>query len=124
MPAQIEHLTNKIEWIHSKCHFFPSITTGPQIIYWSIPTCFFPGYDMATSGQSFRRPRSRNVKRTFVLLREDDRTRVPNSSTVRSLEQSGRVKELEFTNNATSEHISELLVNAFGNFLNNSNLNR
>ena len=82
---------------------------------------------MLVSEQSSRRPRSRNVKRTFVLLREDDITRVPNSNsaTIRSLEHAKwQSQGVEFTNNASREHISELLMNAFGNFLNNSNLNR
>ena len=79
---------------------------------------------MSVSEQSSHRPRSRNVKRTFVLLREGDVTWDPNSATIRSLEQSRRVKELEFTNNASSEHISELVMNAFGNFINTSNVSR
>ena len=123
MPAHTDALTSTVELMGSTCHLFLAISRREHrsslIDFLLSFSC-----DMSVSEQSSRRPRSRNVKRTFVLLREDDITRVPNSATIRSLEQSGRVKELEFTNNASSEHISELLMNAFGNFLNNSNLNR
>ena len=81
---------------------------------------------MATSGQNSQQPkaRSRQLKRTFVLLRQDDSLRTPRASTLNILEQSGSVKEIQFLNNATSAHIAELLLNAFPNFLDNYNLPR
>ena len=49
------------------------------------------------------RTRSRLVKRCFTLLRFCDSLEVPRSNIQRTLESSGRAKELEFSNNATTE---------------------
>lgn len=65
------------------------------------------------STSSTRQSRSRNIKRTFVLLRNEDELRVPRASTLKILNDSGRVKDVEFSNNATSQHICELLSNSF-----------
>ena len=57
--------------------------------------------------------RARNLKRTAVLLRWIDPLRVPQARTFDVLERSGRVKEIVFPNNATNEHMKEVLVHAF-----------
>lgn len=66
-----------------------------------------------TNTSSTRQSQSRNIKRTFVLLRNDDELRVPRASTLKILNDSGRVKDMDFSNNATSHHICELLSNSF-----------
>lgn len=77
------------------------------------------------SGQdSSRRPRARNVKRTVVLLRNNDELRVPGKQKLKNLQDSGRIKEIDFSNNATSEHIGEILLNSFANFLTQADLRR
>lgn len=68
--------------------------------------------------------RKRNLTRTFVLLRPEDEVAVPRDSEFRILEGSGRIKEVEFTNNATSQQIGEVLITAFPNMLKNSDLPR
>ena len=73
---------------------------------------------------SSRRQRSRNVKRTVVLLRDDDELRVPERQRLKNLQDSDRIKEIEFSNNATSQHISEILLNSFANFLTQADLPR
>ena len=71
-----------------------------------------------------RRPRARNLKRTFVFLREDDELRVPGKQKLKNLQDSGREKEIEFSNNATTQNISETLKNSFSAFLRNVDLAR
>ena len=66
-----------------------------------------------TNTSSTRQSRSRNIKRTFALLRNDDELRVPRASTLKILNDSGRVKDMDFSNNATNHHIFELLSNSF-----------
>lgn len=79
---------------------------------------------MSVADKDSRKPRSRNLSRTFVLLRsEDSDGRVPRPATMKTLETSGRVKEIEFGNNATSEHVTVLVLHAFGQ-LNDSNMSR
>lgn len=73
---------------------------------------------------SSRRQRSRNVKRTIVLLSDDDELRVPERQRLKNLQDSGRIKEIEFSNNATSQHIGEILVNLLANFLTQADLPR
>ncbi|XP_074618766.1 uncharacterized protein LOC141877637 [Acropora palmata] len=68
--------------------------------------------------------RSRNLKKKFVLLRWCDRLRVPRTASMRSLEAAGRVKDIEFPNNSTTEHVRELLLNSFGNHLNAADVDR
>ena len=70
-----------------------------------------------TNTSSTRQSRSRNIKRTFVLLRNDDELRVPQASAVKILNDSDRVKDMEFSNNATSHHICQLLSNSFVSIL-------
>lgn len=76
------------------------------------------------SGQDSSRRRARNVKRTVVLLRNDDDLRVPEKQKLKTLQDSGRIKEIEFCNNATSESIGEILLNSFSNFLTPAELPR
>ena len=76
------------------------------------------------SGQEFSRRRARNLKRTVVLLRNDDDLRVPEKQKLKTLQDSGRIKEIEFSNNATSQSIDEILVNSFSNFLTPAELPR
>lgn len=71
-----------------------------------------------------RRPRARNLKRTFVFLRNDDELRVPGKQKLKNLQDSGREKEVEFSNNATTENIAETLKNSFSTFLRNVDLAR
>lgn len=71
-----------------------------------------------------RRPRARNLKRTFVFLRKDDELRVPGRQKLKNLQDSGREKEIEFSNNATTEHIAETLKNSFPAILRNVDLAR
>ena len=70
------------------------------------------------------RPRKRTLKRTFVLLRQDDSLRVPSTSELKQLTASERVKELVFTNAATSRHVMEIIANNFPALLTNSNISR
>ncbi|KAJ7394666.1 hypothetical protein OS493_000487 [Desmophyllum pertusum] len=58
------------------------------------------------------------MKRTFVLLRWCDPLRVPRAPEMRSLQATGRVREIEFPNNVTSETVKEMLLNKFSNHLN------
>ena len=76
------------------------------------------------SGQDSSRRRARNVKRTVVLLRNGDDLRVPEKQKLKTLQDSGRIKEIEFSNNATSESIGEILMNSFSNFLTPAELPR
>lgn len=79
---------------------------------------------MSVADKDSRKPRSRNLSRTFVLLRsEDSDGRVPRPAMMKTLKASGRVKEIEFGNNATSEHVTVLVLHAFGQ-LNDSNMSR
>ena len=68
--------------------------------------------------------RSRTMKRTFIFLRSDDTLEVPKATELHALESSGRIKEIEFTNNSTSQAIGEMLVNSFSNKLRASDLPR
>lgn len=70
------------------------------------------------------RPRKRTLKRTFVLLRHDDSLRVPSSRELKQLTDSGRVKELVFTNTATSRHVMDIITNNFPALLTNANISR
>ena len=45
-------------------------------------------------------------------------------ASMRSLEAAGRVKDIEFRNNSTTEHVRELLLNSFRNFLNAADVDR
>lgn len=78
---------------------------------------------MANADNS-RRGRARNLKRTFVVLREDDELRVPGKQKLKNLRDSGREKEIEFANNATTAHIAETLKNSFPTILRNVDLAR
>lgn len=78
---------------------------------------------MASKNKS-RQPRTRNLKRTFVLLRKDDELKVPGNQKLKILEDSGRVKVIEFANNATTEHIGETLKNSFPDILRDVDLAR
>ena len=69
-------------------------------------------------------PRKQTLKRTFVLLRQDDSLRVPSTSKLKQLTDSGRVKELVFTNTATSGHVMEIIANNFPALLTNGNISR
>ena len=64
------------------------------------------------------------LKRTFILLREDDHLRAPKPNTLKNLKDSGRVKDLDFSNNATSQHVREIIQNNFSTFLSNDNISR
>ena len=66
--------------------------------------------------------RSRTMKRTFILLRADYPLSVPKVPELHALESSGRIKEIEFTNNSTSQAIGEMLINSFPNKLRTSDL--
>ena len=68
--------------------------------------------------------RSRSMKRCFVLLRFCGHLRVPRAVVHRALENSGRSKELEFSNNATTEHIHDMLVHSFQPHLNRADAPR
>ena len=57
--------------------------------------------------------RMRSVSRTFVLLRDEDPLRVPTPVTRRMLEDAGRIREVQFANNCTNQHLEELLANSF-----------
>lgn len=81
-------------------------------------------YTIMANADNSRRPRSRNLKRTFVFLRKDDELRVPGKQQLKNLQDSGREKEIEFSNNATTEHIAETLKNSFPAFLRNADLAR
>ena len=61
--------------------------------------------------------RSRSITRKFILLRCVDPLRVPSARNIEALERSGRVKEIIFSNNATTAAITELLLHAFGQLL-------
>lgn len=63
------------------------------------------------------RTRSRLLKRCFTLLRFCDSLRVPRSNIQRTLESSGRTKELEFSNNATTEAIQDMILHSFQPFI-------
>ncbi|XP_078355634.1 uncharacterized protein LOC144640334 [Oculina patagonica] len=76
------------------------------------------------NNDSSRRPRTRNVKRTFVFLRDNDDLRVPGNQKLKTLQDSGRVKVIAFANNATSEHVGESLKNSFPDILQNVDLAR
>lgn len=52
------------------------------------------------------------------MLRWCDPLRIPRTQLTRALESTGRIREVDFPNNATSQHICEILVNSFGNHLN------
>ena len=69
------------------------------------------------NANSKKQTRPHNIKRTFVLLRNDDELLVPRTSTLKNLCDSGRLRDIEFSNNATSHHISEILSNSFSNIL-------
>lgn len=109
---------------------------GPRVVTPGIPflalySCSYRGirhkvYWNVTkmSGQDSSRRRARNVKRTVVLLRNDDDLRVPEKQKLKTLQDSGRIKEIEFSNNATSESIGEILMNSFSNFLTPAELPR
>ena len=58
------------------------------------------------------------------FLRNDDELRVPGKQKFKNLQDSGREKEIEFSNNATTENIGETLKNAFSAFLRNVDLAR
>ena len=70
------------------------------------------------------RPRKRTLKRTFVLLRDNDSLRVPSTSDLKHLTDSGRVKELVFANTATSRHVTEIILHNFPALLTNGNISR
>ena len=77
---------------------------------------------MSVADKDARKPRTRNLSRTFVLLRsEDSNGRIPRAATLQTLKASGQIKEIEFSNNATSQHITELIMNALSR-LNESNM--
>lgn len=57
--------------------------------------------------------RMRLVARTFVLLRDEDLLRVPTAAVRRTLEDAGRVREVQFANNCTNQYMQELLANRF-----------
>lgn len=58
------------------------------------------------------------------MLRWCDSLRVPRTQLARALQSTGRIQELEFSNSATSEHFSEMLVNAFSHHLNANEMSR
>ncbi len=58
--------------------------------------------------------RSRSLARQFIFLREDEAAvRTPNATQFRDLEESGRVQEIKFNNNATASHVMELVAHKF-----------
>ena len=57
-------------------------------------------------------------------MREDDPIRVPSTNKLKHLTNSGRVKELVFTNTAMSRHVIEIIVNNFPVLLTNGNISR
>ena len=64
------------------------------------------------------------IRKKIVLPRWCDRLTVPRKASMRSLEAAGRVKDIEFPNNSTTEHVRELLLNSFGNYLNAADVDR
>lgn len=74
------------------------------------------------SGNRSRQSRTRSVKRTFVLLRFE--LRVPTAAQLTALENAGRVKQIEFANNATSGNISDVLLHHFQGHLRRNDLAR
>ena len=70
------------------------------------------------------RPRQRTLKRTFVLLREDEPLHVTSTNKLKHLSDSGRVKELVFTYTVTSRHVIVIIVNNFPALLTNGNISR
>ena len=61
-----------------------------------------------------RTQRTRKMKRSFVLLRRTDALRVLRPAITRTLQNCGRIKEIEFANNNSNAEILELLENSFG----------
>ena len=76
------------------------------------------------SANSKKQTRSRNIKRTFVLLQNDDELRVPRTSTLKNLCDRGPVRDIEFSNNATSHNIGEILSVSFSNILSREEFGR
>jgi len=74
------------------------------------------------SGQDSSPQRARNVKRTVVLPRNDNDLGMPEKQKLKNLQDSRRIKEIEFSNNATSESFGEILLNLFANFLTQAEL--
>lgn len=78
---------------------------------------------MANNGR--KKTRTRDIEKVFVLLRsEDAQDRVPSAGVWRTLEAAGRIQSMSFQNNATTQHVVELLLNSFANHLNPQNVNR
>lgn len=109
--SQILPHTVAVESIRSRCN------KRPRRSFFSYQLSIQLYIMSNTSGNSKKKTRSRNIKRNFVLLRNDDELRVPRTSTLKNLCDSGRVRDIEFSNNATSHHIGEILSNSFPNFL-------
>lgn len=69
--------------------------------------------------------RTRNVGKDFILLRtEDTSKRKPSKGALVALEACGRVKRIQFSNNATSDHVAEILLEKFPNHINRGNIDR
>ena len=68
--------------------------------------------------------RSRTLQRKFVLLRFCDSLRVPRANVLRTLESSGRIKDISFSNDATAAHIQDTLLHNFSNHLTRENISR
>ena len=64
------------------------------------------------------------LKAHIRFSREDDELRVPGRQLLKNLQDSGREKEIEFSNNATTQNIVENLKNSFSTFLQNVDLAR
>ena len=75
---------------------------------------------MSTSGTRW----SRNMKRSFVLLRFCDLLRVPRPNIQRVLKSTGRVKELEFPNNSSTANYQDIVLTAFSQHLNRRQASR
>ena len=98
---------------------------GPHLTRYHLPShrqCGVRRNSMRIS--DIRKPRAKQLSRTCILLRlEDSNGRVPRPATLKTLEASRRIKEIEFSNNATAQHKMELVVNGFSQ-LNESNISR
>ena len=58
--------------------------------------------------------RSRNLKRQFIFLRQEDNAdRVPNATNMRALEEAGRVSDIMFSNQAATSDVMESLRHKF-----------
>jgi len=58
--------------------------------------------------------RSRNLSRLFVFLRQEEAAdQMPNATKMHDLEESGRTKEIEFNNQATTNDVMELFAHQF-----------